>query len=61
MIKLESCQNFSAQIIQPQNILSWKEPLRTIKCNSWLCTVSPRTQIIFSKVIVQMHIIVELQ
>ena len=32
------------RIIEPQNILSWKGPIRTTGTNSWLHTGPPKTQ-----------------
>lgn len=55
-IKLEFYQSFSAQVIEPQNVLSLKEPSRIIKSNSWFHAASPRTQTIFPEMIVQMHL-----
>lgn len=59
-IKLKFYQSFSAQIIEPQNVLSWKEPTGIMKSNSWFHTASPRTQTVFPEMIVQMHLELQL-
>ena len=46
---MESCKALTShgeqatRIVEPYNILSWKEPTRTIKSNSWLHTAPPQT------------------